>query len=90
MKPTGKVLHLDCPECGRMDRCDEDGCCTQCGSDLCWVYGHRREYTDERGYRPLLRRVDWYRIVAERAKEYGPGCVTPALAQACKTKVVTS
>lgn len=25
---------IECPECGPVTRCDEDGCCLMCGTDL--------------------------------------------------------
>lgn len=75
----GKVIAADCPECGRVRRVDEDGCCAQCGSDCSWIFEGVR-------MSPLwlpITRAQWYRIVLDRAKEYGR--VTPALAQVCKT-----
>lgn len=82
----GKLIALDCPECGRIRWTDVDGCCAMCGSVCSWVYeGARLSPNGE-----IIRRAHWYRIVAERAKEYGSGCVTPALAQVCRTKEVWS
>ena len=77
-------ITLDCPECGRICWTDEDGCCAQCGSDCSWNYPGRRLSPEGQ----QITRAQWWRIVYERAKEYGT--VTPALAQVCKTLTVGS
>lgn len=80
----GNPIALDCPECGRIRWIDEDGCCAQCGLDCSWLYPGVRLSPEGQ---PITR-VQWYRIVADRAAEYGHGYVTPALAQVCKTLIV--
>lgn len=85
MKREPKIIALDCPECGRVNKHDGDGCCACCGRDLCLVFENCRVYWGEEGRGGgHFSRAHWYRVVASVAAEYGT--VTPALAQVCKTK----
>jgi len=31
---VSKPVEIQCPECGPVTVCDEDGCCLSCGADL--------------------------------------------------------